>query len=412
MILRPRLGTSLGLPSDRLRARATLILLIDNLLMWMGFFMIVPLISVHYVNGLGWAASLVGIVLALRQFTQQGLTVFSGALADRFGARGLILMGLLVRAVGFGSMAYADTFSHLLLSSLLAGLGGAFFESPKSAAMAALSDPETRRRIYAVQGISNNVGMALGVLIGGFLIQASFKTVALGSGCVYFLTFLLSMFILPQISVATGRRSLLSGIMMAARDRRFLIFTLISMGYFMIWVQLSLTVSLQAEKLAGTEHAVSWVFLTNTLFGISLQYPLVRWLEPRLKPINGLIMGTAIMTLGLGFIGIINSIWLLLLCVAIFAVGSAILSPNQQTVVADLADSTAFGSYMGFGGLSLAVGGALGNFLGGSLYDLGIKLNFSDLPWLVFFIVGSSSVVGLVWFSKHYLVNPSDAPSL
>ncbi len=407
MTLRSRFEHSLGLPNDAKRARATLILLIDNLLMWMGFFMIVPLISVHYVNGLGWAASLIGIVLALRQFTQQGLTVFSGALADRLGARGLILFGLLVRAIGFGSMAYADTFPHLLMSSLLAGLGGALFESPKSAAMAALSDPESRRRVYAIQGISNNVGMALGVLIGGFLIQASFKAVALGSGIIYFATFLISTFLLPQITVAVGKRKILEGIAMAARDRRFFIFTLISMGYFVIWVQLSLTVSLQAEALAGTEHAVSWVFLTNTLFGITLQYPLVRWLEPRLKPIYGLILGTAIMTIGLGAIALVNNIWLLLGCVALFAIGSALLSPNQQTVIADLADSNAFGSYMGFGGLSLAVGGALGNFFGGSLYDLGQKLGFTDLPWLILFCIGSASVIGLIWFSRHYQTDRS-----
>ena len=405
MILATRLGTSLGLPSDAVRARASLILLINNLLMWMGFFMIVPLISVHYVNGLGWTASLIGIVLALRQFTQQGFTLFSGALADRVGARGLILLGLFVRAVGFGSMAFADTFSYLLLSSLLAGLGGALFESPKSAAMAALSDVESRRRIYAVQGISNNVGMALGVLIGAYLIQASFLWVALGSGFVYFLSFLISAVLLPQISVSSGHRRLLSGISMAAKDRRFFLFTLLSMGYFIIWVQLSLTVSLQAENLAGTEHAVSWVFLTNTLFGIVLQYPLIRWLEPRVRAINGLIIGTAVMTLGLGAMALVDTIWLFLSCVAIFAIGSAIMSPNQQTVVAELADSNAFGSYMGFGGLSLAIGGALGNYFGGSLYDLGQTLRFSDLPWLIFFAIGSISVFGLIWFSRKYMAS-------
>ena len=101
------------------------------------------MISVHFCQRLGWAASLIGIVLA-SQFVQQGLTVVSGAFADRFGARELILIGLLVRAAGFMGMAWSDTFGLLFATSLLAGLGGALFESPKSAAMAALSDEASR----------------------------------------------------------------------------------------------------------------------------------------------------------------------------------------------------------------------------------------------------------------------------
>ncbi|MGL4609741.1 MAG: hypothetical protein ACRCYY_08670 [Trueperaceae bacterium] len=82
-LLSPRLQAALGLPQDTHKANATLTLLVNNLLMWGGFFMVIPLISVHYVEELGWAASHVGVVLALRQFSQQGITVFSGALVDK-----------------------------------------------------------------------------------------------------------------------------------------------------------------------------------------------------------------------------------------------------------------------------------------------------------------------------------------
>lgn len=401
-LLLPRLQTALGLPSDTQKARATLVLLISNLLMWGGFFMVMPLLSVHYVKGLGWAASLVGIVLALRQFAQQGFTVFSGALADRFGAKGLILLGLLVRAVGFISMAWAETFPLLLLSAFLSGLGGALFESPKSAAMVALSDEASRRRMFAVQGVSGNLGMTLGILAGSLLIAVSFDLVAIVAGSCYLVIFLITMFLLPQVQVATGERALLAGLGMAAKDQRFVMFTALSMGYYLLWVQLGLGVSLKAEDLAGTERAVSWVFLTNTAFAIALQYPMVRWLEPRLKPLPGLILGTVLMTLGLGFIAFVPNVWLLLACVALYAIGSLIMSPNQQTLMASLADSRALGSYMGFGWLGLAVGGSLGNYVGGALYDLGRSLSFDDLTWLVLFIVGAVTVVGLFWFGRKY----------
>jgi DHA1 family multidrug resistance protein-like MFS transporter len=147
---------------------------------------------------------------------------------------------------------------------------------------------------------------------------------------------------------------------MAASDKRFVTFVALSMGYFLLWSQLSLGVSLKAEDLAGTERAVSWVFLTNTLFAIGLQYPVVRWLEPRVKPLSGLILGVSLMGLGLGLIALVSSIWLLLGCVALFATGTLIMLPNQQSLMADLADPKVLGSYMGFSSLGLAVGGASG----------------------------------------------------
>ena len=393
---------ALGLPKDPQKARGTLVLLIDNLLMWCGFFVVVPMISVHFVKDLGWAASLIGIILAARQFVQQGLTVVSGAFADRFGARELILMGLLVRAAGFMGMAWSDTFPLLLASSLLAGLGGALFESPKSAAMAALSDEASRKRMYAVQGVSNNLGMGLGVLLGGLLIKSSFFYVAIASGVCYIGAFLLTLVFLPQIRVSSGKRGLWAGLSMVMRDRRFVIFTLISMGYFILWVQLSLGISLQAERLTSKPEAVSWVFLLNTVVGIALQYPVVRLLEPRLKAMYGLVLGTLLMAVGLGLVALATSIWMLMGCVFLYALGSLIMSPYQQAAMVELSDSSALGSYMGFGWLGLAFGGALGNYLAGALYDFGQYIGFEALAWVIMFVIGIMTSLGLYWFAKRY----------
>lgn len=56
---------------------------------------------------MGWAAVMVGIALGLRQFIQQGLGIFGGAIADRFGAKPMIVTGMLMRAAGFATMGIA-----------------------------------------------------------------------------------------------------------------------------------------------------------------------------------------------------------------------------------------------------------------------------------------------------------------
>lgn len=74
-------------------------LLIDNMLVVLGFFVVFPLISIRFVDQMGWAAVMVGIALGLRQFIQQGLGIFGGAIADRFGAKPMIVTGMLMRSL-------------------------------------------------------------------------------------------------------------------------------------------------------------------------------------------------------------------------------------------------------------------------------------------------------------------------
>lgn len=93
---------------DRARRLGRWFLALDSLLVILGFFVVMPMISLRFVDQLGWAAGVVGLALGLRQLTQQGLGVFGGSLADKFGARPLIVCGMLLRALGFASLAYAQ----------------------------------------------------------------------------------------------------------------------------------------------------------------------------------------------------------------------------------------------------------------------------------------------------------------
>lgn len=57
-VLAPLAGTAAG-------RRGLAVLLVATFLTWGGFFMAIPLIAVHYVDGLGWAAASVGLVLGV-----------------------------------------------------------------------------------------------------------------------------------------------------------------------------------------------------------------------------------------------------------------------------------------------------------------------------------------------------------
>lgn len=377
------------------RRRGLMVMLADTFLMWGGFFMVIPLISVYYVDTLGWAAAGIGLVLAVRQVTQQGLTLLGGALADRMGAKGLIAVGMLVRAVSFGGMALASTYPLLMLSAFLAAVGGALFDSPSSAAMAALTRPEERGRFFALLGVVRSLGMTVGPLLGALLLRVSFTLVALAAGGSFLLAFLVTLVFLPQVQVAAERRDLTYGIRLALADRRFMLFTLLLMGYWFMWVQLTISLPLTARALSGTADSVSWVYSLNALLTLALQVPLLRLVERRLRPLPTLVLGTALMALGLGAVALAPHIGALLACVALFSLGALLAAPSQQTVTADLANPAALGSYFGVSALALAFGGGVGNFSGGLLYGLAQDLGAPALPWLVFCGVGLAAAAGL-----------------
>lgn len=116
-------------------------LLLDNMLVVLGFFVVFPLISIRFVDQLGWAAVIVGFALGLRQFVQQGLGIFGGAIADRFGAKPMIVIGMLLRACGFVLMAIANDPWVLWLSCVLSALGGTLFDPPRTALVIKLTRP-------------------------------------------------------------------------------------------------------------------------------------------------------------------------------------------------------------------------------------------------------------------------------
>ena len=57
---------------------ALVVLLGNTCLMNFGFAILVPLIAIHFTGSLGFTAASIGLVLALRQFSQQGLDLVGG----------------------------------------------------------------------------------------------------------------------------------------------------------------------------------------------------------------------------------------------------------------------------------------------------------------------------------------------
>lgn len=382
--------------SEAAAKRGLLVLLISTFFAWGGFFLVIPMISVHYVDQLGWSAASIGLVLAARQFLQQGLTPFSGALADRYGAKPLIVLGMAVRTVGFAGMAFAATYPILMTTAIVSAIGGALFESPRAAAIAALAREEDRAAYYAKTGVMGGLGITFGTQVGALLLGFDFRYVALAAAASYIILLILIQVWLPAVKVAEEGGAF-RGLNLAFRDRYFLKYLTFSSGQQFMGAQFSITLPLVAVAVAGNAGAVAWIYAVNSLVAVVLGYPIPRLAERRLGTRAALVVGVAITAIGLVMIGLSRETISLLVAVFIYSIGVVLVRPVEQTVVASLASPVALGSYFGVASLAVAFGGGLGSYAGGALYDVGGRLHQPALPWFIFAAVGFVAATGLWW---------------
>lgn len=372
-------------------------LLLDNLLVVLGFFVVFPLISIRFVDQLGWAALVVGIALGLRQLLQQGLGIFGGAIADRFGAKPMIVTGMLLRAAGFATMAMADEPWILWFSCALSALGGTLFDPPRTALVIKLTRPHERGRFFSLLMMQDSAGAVVGALIGSWLLQYDFHFVCWVGAAIFVLAAGWNVWLLPAYRISTVRVPMKEGLLRVLRDRRFLTYVLTLTGYYMLAVQVMLMMPIVVNEIAGSPAAVKWMYAIEAALSLSLLYPLARWGEKHFRLEQRLMAGLLLMTLSLLPIGLATSLQGVFTLICCFYLGSIIAEPARETLSASLADPRARGSYMGFSRLGLALGGALGYTGGGWMYDTGRAMNMPELPWLLLGAVGFATLLALHW---------------
>ena len=382
-------------------------LLLDNMLVVLGFFVVFPLISIRFVDQMGWAALMVGIALGLRQLTQQGLGIFGGAIADRFGAKPMIVTGMLLRAAGFATMGIAHEPWLLWFSCFLSGIGGTLFDPPRSALVVKLVRPDQRSRFFSLLMMQDSAGAVIGALLGSWLLQYDFRLVC-GVGAVLFIICAgVNAWLLPAYKLSTIRTPMREGMGRVLKDKRFITYVLTLAGYYMLAVQVMLMLPIMVNNVAGTPAAVKWMYAIEAALSLTLLYPIARWSEKRFRLEQRLMAGLLLMTLSLVPIGLTDSLQQLFTLICVFYIGSIIAEPARETLSASLADARARGSYMGFSRLGLAIGGAFGYAGGGWLFDMGHTLGQPELPWAMLGAVGLLTFFALGWQFSQRRINRS-----
>ncbi len=128
----------------------------------------------------GFSALTAGLTLAPMSLTSMFIAPFAGRLADRFGGKYILMTGISVFAVGFGSLIYVagpdSTWINFLVPAIVAGAGmGMTFAPMTTVAMRDISP----RMAGAASGLLNTtrqLGAAIGSAVVGAILQNQLAT--------------------------------------------------------------------------------------------------------------------------------------------------------------------------------------------------------------------------------------------
>jgi MFS family permease len=120
----------------------------------------------------GMSLERIGILAALYPAVWGLGQLFTGALSDRIGRKGLIVAGMWVQAVGIAAIASSSAFAGFAAGAVLLGAGTAMVYPTLLAAIGDVAHPTWRASAVGVYRLWRDMGYALGAILAGIIADA------------------------------------------------------------------------------------------------------------------------------------------------------------------------------------------------------------------------------------------------
>lgn len=405
--------------------------------------------------GLGdyWPSTLNGVLWFLVYF----LPILSGTIADQIGFRRSLLLACVLLVGGYFLMGYPVWFGgHTLalqvghevtagagvvvpvaLAILLVGIGGSFVK-PCIAGTVQRTHMGKATLAFAIFYMVINIGSVVGRITAFFVRTKLGKLdtiflVAMAASVMAFLVVTL-LYRDPEAAAdpAKPKRSIpeiLLGMVTVLGSGRFVLFLLVSSGFYFIYNQVYNVLPLYVKKTVELSPAMDLYTMANPVTIVLFQL-LITKLFGKLPPIKSIIVGTVIIGLSmlinvapLFMAGGVTAKALLpmgslfiVLTVALIAFGELFASSRLYEYIGSLAPKGQEGLFLGYANLPMAIGSLVGGPAGAWLFnqvmcagavkqpDSLLKLDprAAATGWIILTLFGLGSALSL-WVYNRWL---------
>ncbi len=383
----------------------------------------VPYLYVYVAQVRDLGAMTAGLVLAVFAVAALVVLPFAGRAIVRRGSLPVLLAALVTAAVGSLSLGLATGATSVLLSAAVLGAGQAVMQPALATLIVDCSGAENRSRAFATQFFLQNLGLGVGGLIGGHLVDAT----RAGSFVLLF-SIQAAMFLLlvgVMATVRIPRAPKVEGVPAGASgkgswkqllgDRAMVQLCVLGFVlFFACYGQFESGLSAYGVEAAGiSTSALGTALAANTAVIVVAQFAVLRFVtrrrRSRMIAAVGLIWAVAWAVAGFAGLGHGSremAVAAFVSTYALFGLGEAMLSPTVAPLVADLAPAGLAGQYNSAFALvkqlALAVGPAVGGPMGASLHAL----------YIVAFLLCSLGISVLALRLGRQLTAVQDQPAL
>ncbi|MEV6175255.1 MFS transporter [Streptomyces sp. NPDC051954] len=395
---------------------------VGNALSAFGLGFTVPYLYVYVAQVRELGAMTAGLVLAVFAVAALIVLPFAGRAIVRRGPLPVLLTALVTAAIGALSLGLASNATTVLLSAAALGAGQAVMQPALATMIVDCSSAETRSRAFATQFFLQNLGLGVGGLIGGHLVDAtrvSSFTLLFAIEAAMFLSLVVVMVTVrmphsPGIGDAPVGSAKGSWKQLMSNRAMVQLCVLGFVLFFACYGQFESGLSAYGVEAAGiSTSALGTALAANTGMIVVAQFVVLRFVERRRRSrvIAGVGLIWAVAWIAAGYAGLGQGSQAMATAAfistyALFGLGEAMLSPTVAPLVADLAPKGLAGQYNSAFALvkqlALAVGPAVGGPMGASLHA----------PYIVTFLLFSLGITYLAVRLGRQLTDVQDRPWL
>jgi POT family proton-dependent oligopeptide transporter len=366
---------------------------------WYGMFLVLPL----YLTGstdtgaLGFSQAQKGLLTGTVVMILYFLPTFTGAIADRFGYKKILILAYIILITGYYLMGTVRSYTALWFVFLYLGIGAGLFKPVISATIRKSTNEKTSSIGFGIFYMIVNIGAFVGPIFAAKLREVSWDLVFIMSAIVIGINLLLVIFFFREPPLDRKNETLGKSIVQIFRnisaaltDLKLLIFLIIIIGFWAMYNQLFYTlpvfidqwldtspiydsldsVSPALARAIGTENGtIAPEMLTNIdAFYIVIFQVLVSSLVMRFKPLKTMLAGILICAIGIGLWFVTLNPFFLFLSILIFAFGEMTSSPKIMEYIGRIAPDDKVALYMGCYFIPMAGGNFLAGILSGNVY--------------------------------------------
>jgi MFS family permease len=359
------------------------LLAIGRLLSQLGSGLTLFYAPIFFVSHLHLSSTAVGIAIGCQSIFGVAGRLISGAMVDRIGRKPLLIAAMVASALAAALFALAQDFWSLVLGNLCFGLGiGLYWPANESLVADLATTSDERRNAYAVTRLADNLGLGLGIIGGGLMLQLAFdyRWLFWLDGLSFFLFgWVILLGIRETKPQGISVLSPWQGYLQALRDRRFQFYLLINIVFTTYVAQLETALPLYITRFTGgTTGTVTILFTINLIAMAAVQIPVIRWLKTdRHAQALGkaaFIWGGSFICVALATLQPMHSLGWLIIAMLGIAMALAAYNPTASALTADIAPDRLMGVYTSLNSLCWAVGFAIGPPLGGWALDQNIQV--------------------------------------